>query len=231
MVKNRGLEEAKVKLGDLEKIIEKLLERKKVLNVFESGCGYGKVMVQLKKKFGKKINIMGMNLIKEHGDKKKLISFALEEGLIGPSEKIKLKDIKIIFGDAGERIPFKKGSIDLVYSQSSVYLYRDKMRFLEEVARVLAPGGKARITFPDENRKLPEDLRNLLRIYSEERLVSFREFISRFKSIRVIKLKGNRDVLEILPSNLKFGLDLVSALDVHELNRNWFGVVSFYFLN
>lgn len=228
MVKTRGLKEAKEKLGDIEKIISDMLKKKRKIRVFESGCGYGRVMVELKKKFGDKIDIIGMNLKPSHGDKKKMISFALEEEIITKGEIKKMQDIKIIFGDAGKNLPFKTSSIDLVYSQVSSYLYEDKMHFLEEVARILSKEGVARITRFDVNLKVPSELSQLLRIYDNGEQVSFEKFIKKFKNIRIIKLPGERKAVEIKSGRLNFGLNLECVLNLNHLNKKWFGVQSIY---
>lgn len=228
MVKTRGLKEAKIKLGDLERIVFNLLKKKKKIRIFESGFGYGKVMVELKKKFGDKIDIVGMNFIPLHGDKKKMISFALKEGIITKDEIKQMQSIKIIFGNAGKRLPFKTNSIDLIYSQTSSYLYEDKMHFFEEVARVLSKEGIARVTSPEENSKLPEELKQLLRIYDNGNHVPFDKFIKKFKSIRKIKLQSGQRPIEIKSSKLDFGLKLESTINTHHLSKKWFGIVSIY---
>ena len=228
MVKTRGLEEAKVKLGALEEIISNFLKKKKKIRIFESGCGYGKVMAQLKKKFGDKIEITGLNFKPSHGDKKKVISFAIEEGIIRKDEVKKLRSIKMIFGDAGKKLPFKTGSIDLVYSQTSAYLYEDKMHFFEEVARILSKEGIARITFPDYNDKLPEEFRQLLKIYDKGNQILFADFIKKFEQIKIINLPNEKKTIEIRSGKLDFGLELISNLDVNRLNKEWFGNISVY---
>jgi SAM-dependent methyltransferase len=228
MVKTRGLKEAKVKLGGLEKIISNFLKKKKKVRIFEAGCGYGKVMAELKKKFGDMIEIVGMNYLKIHGDKKKMISFALEEGIITKDEIKKLQSIKVIFGDAGEKLPFKTGSIDLVYSQTSSYLYKDKIHFFEEVARILSKEGIARITSPEYNNKLPEEFRQLLRIYDEGNQIPFEKFIKKFKNIRKIKLPSRQRPIEIKSGKLNFGLKLKSSINVNSIWKKWFGIISIY---
>lgn len=228
MVKTRGLEEAKVKLGDLEDIISNFLKKKKKVRIFESGCGYGKAIVQLKKKFGEKIDITGMNSKPSHGDKKKVISFALEEGIITKAEIKNINYIKVIWGDAGKKLPFKTGSIDLVYSQSSAYLYEDKMHFFEEVARILSKDGIARITLPHYNDRLPEEFRQLLKIYDNGNQVPFEDFIKKFKLIKIINLQSGKRAIEIKSGKLDFGLELVSNLDVNRLDKEWFGNISVY---
>jgi len=228
MVKTRGLKEARERLGDLEKIISKLLKTKEKIRIFESGCGYGKVMVELKKKFGNKIEIIGMNFKPIHGDKKKIISFALEEGIIKKGEVNSIQSIKVIFGDAGKKLPFKSGSIDLVYSQTSAYLYKDKMHFFEEVARVLSKEGIARITPTNRNDKLPKKFQQLLKIYKNKKQIQFKDFIKKFKLIKIITLPNGRSVIEILSGKLDFGLKLTSFSNVNEYNKEWFGFISVY---
>jgi len=228
MVKTRGLEEAKVKLGDLEEIITNFLKKKKKVRIFESGCGYGKVMIQLKKKFGDKIDIAGMNFKPVHGNKKKMISFALEQGVITKKELSIPKSIKIIFGDASKKLPFKSDSVDLVYSQTSAYLYKDKMHFFEEVARILSKIGIARITPPLLKVNLPDKFKQLLKIYDGKKQIPFEKFIKRFKLIKIIKLPNRKQVIEIRSGKLNFGLKLVSSLNLHQLNKEWFGAISVY---
>jgi ubiquinone/menaquinone biosynthesis C-methylase UbiE len=228
MVKIRGLKETKIKLGDLEKIISNSLKKKKKVRIFESGCGYGKVMIELKKKFGDKIEIIGMNYKKIHGDKKKIISFALKEGIITKKEVKQMQSIKVIFGDAGKKLPFKTSSIDLVYSQTSSYLYKDKMHFFEEVARILSKEGIARITNPEKNPKLSEEFRQLLRIYDKNKQIPFDKFIRKFKNIRKVKLSSGQEPIEVKGGKLNFGLKLKSTIDVHNFRKDWFGIISTY---
>jgi SAM-dependent methyltransferase len=229
MVKTRGLEEAKRKLGDLEVIVSNLLKKKKKIKIFESGCGYGKVMVQLKRKFGDKIDIIGMNLLPLHGDKKQITKFALSEKVINKSEiPTIIKPIKIIFGDAGKKLPFKTGSIDLVYSQVSSYLYLDKLHFLEEVARVLSKEGVARITLPTKSNALPEEYCQLLRIYEKGIKVEFEDYIRRFKHIKIIKNEAGNPVVEVKSGKLKFNAELILALSLNKIHNRWFGTLSIY---
>ncbi|MDO8564037.1 MAG: methyltransferase domain-containing protein [Nanoarchaeota archaeon] len=228
MVKTRGLEEAERKLGNLVEIISNLLKKKKKIKVFESGYGYGKVMSELKVRFGDKIEITGMNYKKSHGDKKKVVSFALKERIISKSNINKLNSIKVVFGDAGKKLPFKSGSIDLVYSQTSAYLYEDKMHFFEEVSRILSKDGIARITPPLFKENLPEEYKKILRIYIGNKEIEFKDFIKKFNKIKIIKLYGGKKVIEIKGGGIDFGLKLESVVNTNNLCKDWFGVVSVY---
>lgn len=227
MVKTRGLAEAKVRVGDIEKIVSKLLKKKKKIRIFESGCGYGKVMMELSKKFGSQVEIVGMNLKKGHGDKEKMISFALSEGIVTKDELNKMKIPKIIFGDAGEKIPFKTDSIDLVYSQVSIYLYKDKAHFLEEVARVLTKDGIGITTYPG-NGELAEEFKELFVIYNQGKKISLKEYFKKFKGIRLYINKKGGTPIEIKSGKLKLGLELEATINVNNLNKKWFGIQSIY---
>lgn len=228
MVKTRGLKEAEVRIGDIEKIVSGLLKKKKKIRIFESGCGYGKVMMELSKKFGNRIEIIGMNLKKGHGDKDKMISFALSEKIISKEDLKKIKIPKIIFGDAGEKIPFKTGSIDLVYSQVSVYLYKDKIHFFEEVARILSKEGIGITTYPG-NGKLPEKFKELLIIYNRGKKISLDKYFKKFKNIRLFRNKKGGTPIEIKNGKLDLKLELKSTINVNRLNKNWFGIQSIYY--
>jgi len=226
MVKTRGLKEAKKKLGDIERVISKEIKKKGKIKIFESGCGYGKVMVELKKKFGDKIDITGMNLLPLHGDKKKIISFAIEEKIISKNEVNEIKSIKLIFGDAGERLPFKTNSIDFIYSQTSSYLYKDKLHFFEEVARVLKKNAIARITLP-ESSAVPEEFQPLLKIFKNGKQINFQKFIKNFKNINLVKTPKGK-AIEIKGGKLDFGVKLEASINLNNLDRKLFGVQSVY---
>jgi len=228
-MKTRGLKEAKMKLGDLEEIISNLLKKKEKVIILESGCGYGKVMMELAKKFGDRIEITGMNLKPNHGDKKRMISFALSEKVIAKKDLKKMKIPKIIFGDAGEKIPFKTSSIDLVYSQVSVYLYKDKMNFFKEVGRVLSKEGIGLITYPG-NKRIPKEFQPLLKIYKDDKQISFDNYIKKFKHIRLYPNKGGWNAIEIKKSNFKFNVELEATINVNHINKNWFGIQSIYYI-
>jgi ubiquinone/menaquinone biosynthesis C-methylase UbiE len=228
MVKTRGLKEAKEKLGDIEEIIKNKLRKNKKISIFESGCGYGKVIIELKKIFGNRIETVGMNLIPEHGNKKKILSFAIEEGIVLKEDLKKIKPIKIIFGDAGERLPLKTNSIDFIYSQTSTYLYKDKLHFFEEVSRVLKKNGIARITLP-ESKAVPKEFQPLLRIFKEGKEIGLAKMISNKKLIKLVKTPSGK-ALEIRGGNLEFDAKLEASINLNSLNKKLFGVQSIYVL-
>ena len=227
MVKTRGLKEANVKLGNIDKIIDGMLKRKKKIKIFESGCGYGRLMMDLVIKYGNKIEIIGMNLKASHGNQKMMVDNAFKEKIITKKELKRIKLPKIIYGDAGEKLPFKSKSIDLIVSQTSSYLYRNKLHFFEEVARVLNKSGTAKITFP-ESSKIPKEFSPLLRIYKEDKIINFQDFIKKYKGIKLVKTAKEK-AIEIKNSQLKFDAEFETSININNLNKKLFGVQSIYY--
>jgi ubiquinone/menaquinone biosynthesis C-methylase UbiE len=224
MVKTRGLKELNKKIGSVEKIIDRMLKKKKKLRIFESGCGYGKVLMELTKKYGEKVEIVGMNLKKLHGDKKNMIDLALKKGVVGKNDLKSMKLPKIIYGDAGKKLPFKSKSIDLVYSQVSAQYYKDKLHFFEEVARILKKDGIARITKPfiSGEQGITDEYREILQVFDEGKKVDIWKFVKKFKYIKVKKY------VEIKSGKLDFKAKLVRSVNLNKINNKWFGVQSIY---
>jgi malonyl-CoA O-methyltransferase len=64
----------------------------------------------------------------------------LSEGMVRYVADSKHKDTSLVVGDA-DRLPFKAGSFDLVYSSLAIQWCYDLPHLLNEVSRILAPGG------------------------------------------------------------------------------------------
>jgi SAM-dependent methyltransferase len=225
MVKNRGLKEAREKLGNIEKIIENLLKKKNKILIFESGCGYGRLMMDLQIKYGNKVEIIGMNLIQLHGKKSDMIDNVLKEKILSKEEIKKIKIPKIIYGDAGEKLPFKTGSVDLVLSQTSTYLYKDKLHFFEEVARILNKKGVARITLP-ESKAVPDEFQPLIKIFDRGKEIELKKLIN--KNMKLVKTSKGK-AIEIISGKLNFGFKLEASINLNKLNKKLFGVQSIYY--
>jgi ubiquinone/menaquinone biosynthesis C-methylase UbiE len=219
MVKNRSLEIANFKLNNIEKLISDKLKEKKKINIFEAGCGYGRVMIELRQKFGNKINIMGINRIRKHGTTRKMIKTAIEEGFATKEELKKMKLPKIIYGDVSKKIPLKSDSIDLVYSQTASFYFPDKLHFFEEVARVLKKDGICRATGCDYLDEAPDGLKNILRIYDDGKIILFKDYMKKYKNIKQIKLNNGKKFLQITSAKLKFDAELISTINIRDVSK------------
>lgn len=107
-------------------------ENKKVLEV---GCGIGSDLVRFAKKGGK---VTGIDI------SPRSIKLAKENFKVaGVKGNLKVAD--------AENLPFKDGSFDLVYSMGVLHHIPNTQEGIEEIYRVLLPGGKAIVMLYHKN--------------------------------------------------------------------------------
>lgn len=124
---------------------EQLIERggvKKGMRVLDLGCGSGAFTPFIARTVGEKGKVYALDI---QADMLK----QLESKLAKPENK-DIKNIKLIEGNAYE-LPFDRGAIDLVNLVTVLQEIPDRNRALQEVKRVLKPGGVLAVTelFPD----------------------------------------------------------------------------------
>jgi ubiquinone/menaquinone biosynthesis C-methylase UbiE len=122
-----------------------LIERsgiKRGMHVLDLGCGSGAFTPFIARTVGEKGKVYALDI---QADMLK----QLEKKLSKP-ENNDIKNIKLIEGNAYE-LPFEDGSIDLVNMVTVLQEIPDRNRALQEVKRVLKPGGFLAVTelFPD----------------------------------------------------------------------------------
>ena len=122
-----------------------LIERsgiKKGMQVLDLGCGSGAFTPFIARVVGEKGKVYALDI---QADMLK----QLEKKLSKPENK-DIKNIKLIEGNAYE-LPFEDGSLDLVNMVTVLQEIPDRSRALQEVKRVLKPGGILAVTelFPD----------------------------------------------------------------------------------
>jgi SAM-dependent methyltransferase len=144
----------------LEGIIDDLLVSRSHLNVLEIGVGYGRALLELAWRFrDHDVMFHGVNLKAKPPLEKREDFQRIAEHL----EIIPLVDIpefncpQIYFYDA-TRLHFADESIDLLYSAVTIRFMARKVEFLEEVARVLRPGGRALLDISESNWNYPFSL-------------------------------------------------------------------------
>ncbi|MAG10871.1 hypothetical protein CMI44_00980 [Candidatus Pacearchaeota archaeon] len=202
MTKTRGLKSVKRKIGDIILVIDKFLEKKKRIKIMELGVGFGNAIMGLGKKYGKnKVQLIGMNKLKNHGikTKKDFIKHALDFRIIKKSDLKNIAVPKIIIGDAGEKIPISSNSIDFIYSITTFFFISNKAKAIEEIYRILKPNGRAIIHFKHYVSHFPKEYRNLFNIRREKNPVKVTSYLKRFKSsglnLKKTKAKGTEVLL------------------------------------
>jgi len=122
-----------------------LIERsgiKKGMHVLDLGCGSGAFTTFIARAVGEKGRVYALDI---QADMLK----QLENKLSKPENK-DIQNIKLIEGNAYE-LPFDNGSLDLVNMVTVLQEIPDRNRALQQVKRVLKPGGFLAVTelFPD----------------------------------------------------------------------------------
>ena len=118
----------------------KLIKRssiKKGMQVLDLGCGSGAFTPFVARAVGEKGKVYALDIQADMLEQ-------LENKLSKPENK-DIRNIKVIEGNAYE-LPFDNGSLDLVYMVTVLQEIPDRNRALQEVNRVLKPGGVLAVT-------------------------------------------------------------------------------------
>jgi SAM-dependent methyltransferase len=222
-------------------------------SLLEIGCGEGRALLELRHRWPQRdLRLYGINKKPEHNmtGPPALAANAREFGLIVPSDDLPVVD----FYDAGEGLRFETASIDLVVSQVAFHYVAEKARLLEEIWRVLRPGGQALVHV--DNRVLrhngPDFMADHLTprfvIYGGTSVLPFSEFGSSLKdrgyditvawnpqeTTELIAIMRRSDLEHL---DLGLTLDRVSSFDLTELRgrdqwkgkpSGWWGTRSVY---
>ena len=111
--------------------------------VLDLGSGYGGAARYLAKTKG--CHVVGLNL--SEVENRRAESLNAEQGIEDR--------VRIVTGSF-ENIPFEDGAFDVVWSQDAILHSGNRERVLQEVSRVLAPGGQFVFTDPMQSDTCPE---------------------------------------------------------------------------
>ncbi len=226
----RNLAELGMRAGAIPPLIDKLIAAGRTPRVLEVGFGFGTVLVELEQAYGSRIELHGINKSEELGDLSVILWNAERLGLISRPDFEKLSSLHLHFGDVNAGIPFEDQSLDIVFSQTSFYLFREKAFFLEEVSRVLRPGGIARIdVLPLYKSGVPPQYASLFEIWRNGREIQFWDYIAQFPQFRQ-KLRPKGDYyLEVRHTEERgLQLKLAGSLWLPSISEAWDGTKSIY---
>jgi len=141
----------------LQDAIRERLAGGKSIAVLDIGCGTGVALLELAWMFRNEgVRFVGIN--KDAGEplasRADFGHTARQIGLASENELARLELPELYFEDAA-RMHFEDNSFDLVYASSVLRFVPDKARLLEEVARVLKPGGVALIRVGSKGWEYP----------------------------------------------------------------------------
>ena len=223
----RGHADLVQSIGGVFADIDERLDRRDVIHVLELGCGYGTVLLELSRRYGPRVELHGINRIREDGDADLLRRNGLERGLIAPDAISTTALPTIAYADVAEGIPFPDQTFDIVYSQVAWLYFGKKVSVLQEVSRVLRDDGLAKIDADEVRPGLPPEYQRLVEIWEDGRLVPFRDYARRYGIAFVPAQEGEY---------LRFGkaarfgedLELVVELDLSTVHGHWDGVKCVY---
>ena len=226
-VRARGHEDLLKHVGGIFTEVDERLRHQEVVRVLELGCGFGTALLELRKRYGGRVSLHGVNRRERDGDAEAFLRNGIERGLIAPDASLSEPLPAIAYGDIADGLPFEDDSFDLVYSQVAWFYFANKVAVIREVSRVLREGGLAKIDADELRPDLPPEYRRLVEIWHDGRLVPFGDYLRRFGM-----------ALEPAPEGeyLRFGksprfgedLRLVFQIDLSEVNDRWNGIKCVY---
>ena len=207
--------------------VDQRLTSKETVRVLELGCGYGSVLMELWHRYGRRVELHGIN--REHGDGNAdiLLRNGIERGLIAPDAPLTNPLPAIAYVDVADGLPFDDDRFDIVYSQVAWLYFANKVAVLREVSRVLCPDGIAKIDADELRPGLPPEYQRLVEIWDEGRLLPFGDYLRGFGMELATAPDG--EYLRFGKSP-RFGLDLelVFQVDLNEIHAHWDGVKCVY---
>ncbi len=223
--RGRGLDDLARRTGGVVADIEERLARRDRVRVLELGCGYGTALLELGLRFGRRVELHGVNREPGDGDAEALAGHGRRQGLVAPDADAPLP--AIAFADVAAGLPYPADHFDVVYSQVAWLYFGNKIGVLREVSRVLAADGIARIDADELRPQLPAEYQRLVEIWRDGRIVPFAEYLrarglaleaaAEGHFLRVTKVAGIGD--DLVP---------VCEIDTALLDPHWDGVKCVY---
>lgn len=224
----RSHRELMVRIGGIwGEVVDRLLDRGSV-RILEIGCGFGTVLMELRRMFGDRVELYGINLGQDDGDRETCLQNAVERGLFSCEEVGGVEPPDIRFLDATRGLPFPSNQFDVVYSQVAWKHFTDKVFAFREVNRVLRADGLAKIDFRPVLKELPSAYREQVEIWDQGRPLDFWEHLGRDSGF-CRRTAEKRPYLEITKSkDFAYDLGLVLLVRLDRLNPGWSGLKSVY---
>lgn len=220
--RGRGLADAERLIGGVCAEIDRILEHRVPARVLEIGCGYGTALLELRARYGARVELHGLNREAREGNRDILLRNAADRNLAGSGALPSMH-----YADVADGLPFATGAFDLVYSQVAWLYFGNKIAVLREIMRVLDAHGMAKIDVDELRPGLPPEYARLVEIWEDGRLVPLGDYARRFAMALTPAQHGEY---------LQFGrcagfgddLELVSEIDLARIHPHWDGIKCVY---
>jgi SAM-dependent methyltransferase len=224
--RGRGIADLERRVGGIIAEIDERLAQRDTVRVLELGCGYGTALLELATRYGKRVQLHGMNRLPDDGNADILLRNARERGLLGAMPDA--RDLPALaFGDVANGLPFPDDTFDLVYSQVAWLYFGAKLEVVRDVMRVLRSDGIAKIDADELRPQLPPEYQRLVEIREHGVLVPFGDYARRHGAALAAAPDGTYLQFGKSPT---FGTDVVPVfeIDVAEICADWDGVKCVY---
>jgi len=205
--------------------IDAYVERQGIARVLELGCGYGTALLELRARYGNRVELHGLNRLRGDGNAEILQRSAAERGLAAGEAALPA----IAHGDIAEGLPFADDTFDVVYSQVAWLYFANKIGVVREVIRVLRAGGLAKIDADEVHPGLPPEYSRLVEIWQDAALLPFGDYLQRYDMALAPAPEG--EYLRFGKAK-RFGCDLTPVLeiDLSHVHGHWDGIKCVYSL-
>ena len=223
----RGLRELDERVGGITADIDARLHRTGLVRILELGCGYGTALLELRARYGNRVELHGLNRFRHDGDAEILARNAADHRIFHSALPDARQLPTIVHGDIAEGLPYPDDHFDIVYSQVAWLYFGRKLDVLREIVRVLRGDGLAKVDADELRPALPPEYARLVEIWDGGALVPFADYVARHAMALTAAPEG---------CYLRFGKVASIAADVEPLfeidlatiNDDWDGIKCVY---
>lgn len=227
----RGLEQLARRVGDIVPAIEaRLAAGHAFVDLLEIGCGFGTALMELRRQFGDRVRLFGLNRAPRHGGRALICRNALLRDICTEADLKGAALPAILFGNASNGLPFAGNSFDIVYSQCAFHYIEDKVRCLREVNRLLRADGEGRIDIRPMTAQelLPAELRGLGHLCEDGARIDLSDLIGGIAQVRWREAELGPYIAMTKGGDFLEDLVLEETVQLRELDYDWAGVMSVY---
>ena len=223
----RGLRELDARVGGITTDIDARLRRTNAVSILELGCGYGTALLELRARYGNRVELHGLNRFPHDGSAEILARNAMDHRIFESAPAAERELPTIAYGDIADGLPYPSDHFDIVYSQVAWLYFGRKLNVLREIVRVLRGDGVAKIDADELRPNLPAEYARLVEIWEGGALVPFADYVTRHGMALTAAPEG---------SYLRFGkvgsiaadVEPLFEIDLATINDDWDGIKCVY---